>query len=337
MIKMEFESLPTTPTADELIDRAFSRAARAGRAKEGLEAQDSMLQTASNVLSDNLEHIVRSWPDFDTLSPFYRDLADVIVGIDSLRTSLSEIGWADRKTAEIGREYRRRIQNTDPDTARKLRKQAFARLADIVTEVEEDLNFIDDARNELKELPEIRPDDPTIVITGFPNVGKSAFVNAVTRATNDVDEYPFTTTQINVGHLEHKHIRYQLVDTPGVLDRPTAERNAIEQQALSALRHVADLIVVMVDPSETCGYPIDEQLALRDEIKAAVDVPIITVSNKADLSTDVEAEYYISVTHNEALTNRKAADSAASVSSLEALVTELIETIDVDLQLPLED
>ncbi len=41
---MIFEDLPTTPTSEELIDKAFSRASRTGRAKRGLEAQQSMLQ-----------------------------------------------------------------------------------------------------------------------------------------------------------------------------------------------------------------------------------------------------------------------------------------------------
>ncbi|PSP36988.1 GTP-binding protein, partial [Halobacteriales archaeon QH_2_66_30] len=60
-----FESLPTTPYAEELIDKAFSRAARAGRAKSGVDAQQSMLMTAANIISDNLENVVTAWPDFD--------------------------------------------------------------------------------------------------------------------------------------------------------------------------------------------------------------------------------------------------------------------------------
>ena len=73
---MIFEELPTTPRAEELIDTAFSRAARAGRAKSGVEGQQSMLQTASNVLSDNLGNVSKSWPDFREVDPFYRELAD---------------------------------------------------------------------------------------------------------------------------------------------------------------------------------------------------------------------------------------------------------------------
>ena len=77
-----FEDLPTTPTAEELIDKAFSRAARAGGAKSGVEAQRSMLQTAANVLSDNLANVVRAWPDLGALDPFYRELADAVAGVD---------------------------------------------------------------------------------------------------------------------------------------------------------------------------------------------------------------------------------------------------------------
>jgi hypothetical protein len=62
-----FENLPTTPLAAELLDQAFSRAARSGRAKSGTDAQQSMLLTASNILSDNLENVVTEWPDFDRL------------------------------------------------------------------------------------------------------------------------------------------------------------------------------------------------------------------------------------------------------------------------------
>ena len=82
---MIFEDLPTTPTAEELVDRSFSRAARAGRAKSGAEAQQSMLQTAANILSDNLENVVTSWPDFSTIDPFYYELADAIVDVDEVR------------------------------------------------------------------------------------------------------------------------------------------------------------------------------------------------------------------------------------------------------------
>jgi len=304
---MTFESLPSVPRAEGLIDKAFSRAARAGRAKSGRDAQESMLQTAANILGDNLRHVPESWPDFDRLDPFYRELADAVAddaglgGVDGLREHLASVGRAGRTCADLRGEYHGRLRRAgDVDAARKLRKQAFARLADVVEGVDDDLAALAEARDALRDLPDIRPDEPTIVVAGYPNVGKSTFVNAVTNARNETASYPFTTTMIRVGHFERDYVRYQLVDTPGLLDRPAAERNPVERQAVSALTHAADCILAFVDASGTCGYPVEVQLALRDELDARFEgVPVLTVCAKADRSRELDADHYLSVTENE--------------------------------------
>ena len=335
---MIFENLPTTPRAEELIDKAFSRAARAGRAKSGLEAQQSMLTTATNILSDNLENVVTAWPDFQTVDPFYYELADAIVDVDAVRQSLNEITWASRKTREIRDEYQSKLRKTKPETARKYRKQAFARMADVVEEVEDDLFRIGEARDDLKNLPDIDPDEPAIVVAGYPNVGKSSFVNDVTRARHETAEYPFTTRGIGVGHFHgsdvpselrdgegssmDEHVRYQIVDTPGLLDRPPEERNDIESQAVSALEHLADCVIVILDASMDCGYPIGVQLELRDAIESQFDdVPVLTVCNKIDLSRDVEADHYMSVTEGE---------------NVEGVLAAAVDAIGYEPELPFE-
>ncbi|RZV11769.1 nucleolar GTP-binding protein [Natrinema hispanicum] len=326
---MIFEDLPTTPTSEELIDKAFSRAARAGKAKGGLEAQQSMLQTAANIISDNLENVVTAWPDFEyDAHPFYYELADAIVDVDELRQSLSEVMWASRKAREIHEEYQPRLRKTDVDTARKHRKQAFARLADIVEQIDDDLLYINESRNDLRDLPEINPDEPTIVVAGYPNVGKSSFVNDVTSARGETASYPFTTKGIGLGHFERDHIRYQIVDTPGLLDRPPQDRNAIESQAVSAIEHLADCMLVMVDPTGECGYPIDSQLELRDSIAAQFeDVPVLTVANKADrfeaddLDDAVAADYTMSVTTD---------------SNVETVLEAAVEAIGYEPELPFD-
>jgi nucleolar GTP-binding protein len=321
---MIFEDLPTVPRSEELIDKAFSRAARAGRSKSGVDAQQSMLLTASNIISDNLQNVTTTWPDFDALDPFYVELADSVVdgGTDDLRQHLSEVMWAGRKASNIRSEYQSRLHG-DSQTARKIRKQAFARLADVTREVADDLLALGEARDTLKQLPDIRADEPTIVIAGYPNVGKSTFVNKVTNARNEVASYPFTTKQVRIGHIERDHIRYQLIDTPGLLDRPADERNDIESQAVSALTHLADCIIVFVDASAACGYPVNVQLALRNEIEERfMDVPALTVCSKSDRSRDLDAEYYLSVTENE---------------GVDELLDAAIEAVDYEIELPFEE
>jgi nucleolar GTP-binding protein len=325
---MHFEDLPTVPRSEELVDKAFSRAARAGRAKQGIEAQESMLQTSANILSDNLQNVVTSWPDFELVDEFYYELADATLaetdvgGVDNLRQHLSSAMSAGRQIENLKEEYHGRIRNADSDTARKLRKQAFARFADVTEGVADDLLAIGEARDALKVLPDIRADEPAIVVAGYPNVGKSSFVNDVTNATNETASYPYTTTGINVGHIERDHIRYQLVDTPGVLDRPSEERNAIESQAVSALEHLADAVLYMVDASGSCGYPLEDQLELLAEVESRFDVPVIVVCNKSDQSTDVDADYYMSIETGE---------------NVEEVLEAVIEAVGYEPELPFEE
>ncbi|CCC41422.1 NOG1 family protein [Haloquadratum walsbyi] len=301
---MIFESLPTTPRSSELIDKAFSRAARSGRAKSGLKAQQSMLQTASAILSDNLENVVTQWPDFESVDPFYYELADAIVDVDALRQSLSRVTWTSRQIGTLRREYQSKLRKTESKTARKHRKQAFARMADLVEDIADDLDQIGSARDAVKNLPDIRPDEPAIVVAGYPNVGKSSFVNAITRADNKIAHYPFTTTGIHVGHFERNRIRYQIVDTPGLLDRPATERNDIERQAVSAIEHLADIILFMTDASEACGYPLADQLALRDDVIERFrerEIPVLTVNNKSDRSEAIAADCQMSIKYDEGI------------------------------------
>lgn len=315
---MPFEDIPTTPTAENLLDRAFSRAARAGGAKSGIDAQRSMLNTATNILADNLEHVSRSWPDIDGLHPFHRTLAGAVVDIEQLRQHLASVNWAASQIRSIAREHRDRIRG-DPDAAKRQRQQAFARMADVLDEVAESLEEIESARRTLGRLPGIDPSQPTIVIAGFPNVGKSTFLNAVTRASVKTASYPFTTTEIDIGHVTHRHITYQLIDTPGLLDRSPEERNDIERQAIAALEHLADVVLVFVDASETCGYPLTDQLALRDELRdrfSRQGIPVLSVCSKSDLSTEVDTEFHMSVTEDENVdTVLEAAIDAAGVET----------------------
>lgn len=127
-------------------------------------------------------------------------------------------------------------------------------------------------------------DEFTVVVAGYPNVGKSSFIRLVSTAEPEIAAYPFTTKGIIVGHRDvGKGERVQFIDTPGVLERPADERNPIERQAVSAIINTADVMLFILDASEHCGYALDDQIRLQDEIRRLVDVPVVTVANKADL------------------------------------------------------
>jgi nucleolar GTP-binding protein len=72
------------------------------------------------------------------------------------------------------------------------------------------------------------------------------------------------------------------VDTPGLLDRPLDKRNPIELQAITALKYLAQVILYIVDPSETCGYLLKDQISLYKDLKELFG-DIYLVLNKIDL------------------------------------------------------
>ena len=295
---MIFEKIPTVPTSEELLNKSFKRAARAKHGKRildrtsKLKAEESMLLTAAHILSDNLINIVRKFPSFDTMPPFYLELADVIVGVEEMKMNLSSVQWAGTKINEMARKYVGMMRNADD--VKVVRKAAFGRISSIVDSVDGNLRFMNDARNKLRKLPEIG-EGPTIVVAGYPNVGKSSFVALVSTARPEIASYPFTTKGLAVGHFEKNRVRYQIIDTPGLLDRPLEERNEIELQAISALKHVGDVMLFIIDPSETCGYTLDKQMHLLEEIKKEFGIPMIVAANKTDiLKTSEKAEMSMS-------------------------------------------
>jgi len=271
-----FEQLPTVPTSQELLNKAFRRASRASD-------NESMVQNAGNILSDNLSNLIRKFPSFENLPPFYREMADIIAGVDRIRISLSRLSWASAQIRQITREFVGQMKRSRGVDSTPARKSAFGRFSSVMRSIEKDLLFLNEARNMLRKMPTINPALPTILIAGYPNVGKSSFIVRITGARPEIASYPFTTRGIFVGHFYRGDQKYQVVDTPGLLDRPMYERNEIERQTVAALSHLQGVVLYILDPSEHCGYPLDSQLSLAEDLKKWIDLPILVVANKADI------------------------------------------------------
>lgn len=278
-----FEKLPTVPTSQELLDKAFRRASRA-------EDNESMIQNAGNILSDNLSNLIRKFPSFENLPPFYREMANVMVGEDRLRISLSRLGWASKQTRLITREFTSKIKRSRGQDSGPARRSAFGRFSSVMRSIEKDLLFLNEARNLLRHIPMVDASLPTILIAGYPNVGKSSFIVRVTGARPEIASYPFTTRGIFVGHFLRGEQRYQVVDTPGLLDRPMQDRNEIERQTVAALSHLPGVVLYIVDPSEHCGYPLASQISLAGDLKEWINLPMLIVANKADIMGEQKGE-----------------------------------------------
>jgi nucleolar GTP-binding protein len=272
-----FEKLPTVPKSQDLLDKAFRRASKYAKSDE------SAVRVAGNILADNLANLIRKFPSLKTLPPFYREIVEIIIGIDAMRIKLSRLSWASRQIREITKISLRNMKHSDDGAL--LKKAAFGRMSSVIKSIDKDLEFLREAREKLRWIPTLDPDLPTILVAGFPNVGKSSFISQITDAKPKIASYSFTTKEIQIGHFKRDHQKYQVVDTPGLLDRPFEDRNQIERQAVAALRHLKGAVIFIIDPSEHSGYALEPQLHLAEEIKSWIDLPILVASNKSDLAT----------------------------------------------------
>ena len=294
-------NIPTILTADEILDKAFRKASKVDykgptRLDTVRQINISKLKSSSDVIVSTMGKYVKAFPSIERLSPFYSELIEVTIGRGKLKKSLGAMDWCRGSVARVTKDaVRRMAKMTSISEIDETRRGVYGRISSFVKQVDKELSFLAKARATIKAFPTIDPACPIIVIAGAPNVGKSQLVRGISTGKPRVASYPFTTQEIAVGKFERKYTRYQVIDTPGLLDRPLDERNPMELRAVLALRHLANIIVFVLDPTETCGYTMAQQehllSTLREEFSS---VPFLVVENKVDLMRTDSGVYKMS-------------------------------------------
>jgi nucleolar GTP-binding protein len=294
-----FTKLKYVQSSKELLDIAFSRASKLTLPKTKKptylrirEREIAKLKKVNDILTTRLDEVVKQFPNFDEVHPFYRTLADTVITIDEIRQALASVTSAIRVIRGIIKESIRKLMKTGtPTEARKLRSAAYGRISSVINRLEPRLTLIRRAANEYRRFPSITLDLPVIVVAGYPNVGKSSLVAILSSAKPEIAEYPFTTKKISVGHFPVNSNEGQILDVPGLLDRPMKMRNPIEQRAIAAIQYLADAIIFLVDPTLHCGFELSNQVALFQEItKVFVGLEIFPVLNKSDIASNDEVK-----------------------------------------------
>ncbi|MCG2796301.1 MAG: GTPase ObgE [Actinomycetia bacterium] len=126
-----------------------------------------------------------------------------------------------------------------------------------------------------------------VAIVGFPNAGKSSLISRVSGARPKVAQYPFTTTEPNLGTVEGEDIDYVLTDVPGLIEGAHLGKG----MGVGFLRHIerASIIVFLVDMSPVSGRrPVDDLVVLESELREfsaqLEERRRVVAANKMDLS-----------------------------------------------------
>ena len=214
-----------------------------------------------------------------------KDLLNTLYDADHFRIALGQLSTAKHLIETVSRDYVRLLKYAQSlFQCKQLKRAALGRMATICRRLKDPLVYLEQVRQHLGRLPSIDPNTRTLLICGYPNVGKSSFLRSVTRADVDVQPYAFTTKSLFVGHFDYKYLRFQAIDTPGILDHPLEEMNTIEMQSITAIAHLRSAILYFMDLSEQCGYSVQAQIQLFQSIKPLfANKLVFIVINKIDV------------------------------------------------------
>ncbi|ONI01621.1 hypothetical protein PRUPE_6G149400 [Prunus persica] len=293
MVQYNFKKMTVVPNGKDFIDIILSRTQRQtptvvhkGYAISSLrEFYMRKVKCTQQNFHEKLSTIIDEFPRLDDVHPFYGDLLHVLYNKDHYKLALGQINTSRNLIGKICKDYVKLLKYGDSLYRCKcLKVAALGRMCTIIKRIGPSLAYLEQIRQHMARLPSIDPNTRTILICGYPNVGKSSFINKITRADVDVQPYAFTTKSLFVGHTDYKYLRYQVIDTPGILDRPFEDRNIIEMCSITALAHLRAAVLFFLDISGSCGYSIAQQAALFHSIKSLfMNKPLIIVCNKTDL------------------------------------------------------
>lgn len=215
---------------------------------------------------------------------FYKDLIGLYYPDSEIKRIHKRIHNLIPALESIKNEYIEKITSTNsPEDMKKFRKVAQGKFATFLRRIKTDIEFVMSLYRYASRLPSIDVEAMTFLVAGPPNTGKSTLVNILSSAKAKTAEYPFTTKNIHVGHIEYRFLKVQIIDTPGLLDRSLSERNEIELKAIYALKNLVGDILYLFDVSHDAYYPISNQINIYREIEREFsDKYIIPIANKID-------------------------------------------------------
>jgi len=120
--------------------------------------------------------------------------------------------------------------------------------------------------------------DATVVILGFPSVGKSTLLNKITNAESRIGAYDFTTLDVVPGMMDYRGAKIQIFDVPGIV-HGAASGKGRGKEVLSVIRG-ADLIMILVDVKHPGQYDSLKKEVYDSGIRLNQKKPDVRITKK---------------------------------------------------------
>jgi nucleolar GTP-binding protein len=273
------------PSYEEVLAKIKSRYPRRGRSL--IDREIARLQVVYNIVESKTSFIRDLRRLLAGLHPFYLKLVEIEFPREELERAMGCVEKARRVARSMWDKYRFLILAAeDRREALKASAEGRGRILSAVKRCRRSLETLRRLVTFLKDLPSIDAGLKTIIVAGPPSTGKSTFVRSVSRAKPEVAPYPFTTKNVSIGHFTTRSgERIQVIDTPGLLDRPLSQMSEVERRAAAALSELDGCILFLVDPTSEAYMSADRQASILKTIAEITrGKPVVAAVNKVDIA-----------------------------------------------------
>ena len=186
--RRSFKKIEAVPTAQQFIDVVLSKTQRKTptvvhpgynivRIRQFYMRKVKYTHTNYH---EKLTQILTDFPRLDDIHPFYADLVNVLYDRDHFKLALGQMNIARQLIDRVGRDYVKLLKYGDSlYRCKALKRAALGRMCTVMKRQKGALEYLEQVRQHMMRLPSIDPTTRTIIIAGYPNVGKSSFMNKV--------------------------------------------------------------------------------------------------------------------------------------------------------------
>jgi nucleolar GTP-binding protein len=290
-------NFPRIVKSKEILDNVITKVRRIKDFQKN-ELAHKYISAYQIAITDRLKSINDKLPDYEINNEYYKAMFKNICPKTTMDKYKNHIISAITIINKISEQYKRHLMRLESSRSKhnkdkfvKIKKEYVGRLASIVKNLD---STFDKLKYLEKEFARIASPDfnlKTIVLIGLPNAGKTTFLTKITEATPEINTYAFTTKALNIGYFKRRQETYQVIDTPGLMHLDFKEMNAIEKQAIAAIKTIGDLVVFVYNPN----LDLEEQRIMLNHIRENNPDKAIIVSSEYEKNHIMKGEKNISI------------------------------------------